>query len=386
MVRRHSSSLSPISSPCLSSGILSEGCSRRKLTAKLLGPLSGSACAVRTGEHKHRAFPSRAATGSLEENMLPLLQYWLSSRAVTYFFHVKWNFHRSAGSCCRPRPRPIFLSFNGLWAKIWHKKKTACSESNPVQSSRSVSTNCPRKGCRIEQRSDFRWRRAKLGNDIRRNSESIATKVCSQIGRKWNAIFESHIVTSLDSDTFQKSLWYVHWQPWFVPAGVVNSPVQPLSLATSPPQQVCIVSVVIYHQRPQFPIPFWGAVIAGLFLDRCPVLVISVPNFGSAACLLQDNLHCDDVFSLLPDRLYFWEFWEFGWSVWKGVWVFFLARFGSLYALRRATSAVLRFSGWYLSAGVLPVHLGNNGMVVVQFLHGFYCVGKGVVQKLLQVL
>ena len=37
---------------------------------------------------------------------------------------------------------------------------------------------------RIEQRSDFRWLRAKLGNDVRRDSESIATKVCSQIGRK----------------------------------------------------------------------------------------------------------------------------------------------------------------------------------------------------------
>ena len=46
--------------------------------AKLLGPRSGTAGAGRTGEHKHRAFPSRqqslrAATGSLEENMLPLL-------------------------------------------------------------------------------------------------------------------------------------------------------------------------------------------------------------------------------------------------------------------------------------------------------------------------
>ena len=48
--------------------------------AKLFGPLSCSAYAGWKGEHKHRAFPSRqqsllAATGSLEENMLPLLQY-----------------------------------------------------------------------------------------------------------------------------------------------------------------------------------------------------------------------------------------------------------------------------------------------------------------------
>ena len=44
-----------------------------------------SACAVWTGEHKHRVFPIlqqslRAATGSLEESMLALLLYWLGSR------------------------------------------------------------------------------------------------------------------------------------------------------------------------------------------------------------------------------------------------------------------------------------------------------------------
>ena len=97
--------------------ITPEGYSRRQskdLTAismaKLLGPRSGSACAGRTGKHKHRAFPSRrqslrTATGSLEEDVLPLLRYWLSStvqkvlmlfiyRAVTtdLFFHWKLNF------------------------------------------------------------------------------------------------------------------------------------------------------------------------------------------------------------------------------------------------------------------------------------------------------
>ena len=70
--------------------------------AKLLGPRSGTAWAGRTGEHKHRAFPSRrqslrAATGSLEENVLPLLRYRLSSRVkkvlMQIFFHWKWNFH-----------------------------------------------------------------------------------------------------------------------------------------------------------------------------------------------------------------------------------------------------------------------------------------------------
>ena len=67
--------------------ITPKGYSRRQLKvlaaksmAKLLGPRSGIAWAGWTGEHKHRVFPSRqqsllAATGSLEENVLPLLQY-----------------------------------------------------------------------------------------------------------------------------------------------------------------------------------------------------------------------------------------------------------------------------------------------------------------------
>ena len=81
-----------------------------KSMTKRLGPRSGTVGAGRTGENKHTAFPSRrqsllAATGSLEENVLPLLRYWLSSRvkkvltlcryqAATshFFFHVKWNF------------------------------------------------------------------------------------------------------------------------------------------------------------------------------------------------------------------------------------------------------------------------------------------------------
>ena len=52
--------------------------------------------------------------------------------------------------CCQPKQRPlfcsIFLSFIGLWVNIWHRNKIACSESNPVQSSRSKSRTCLRKG------------------------------------------------------------------------------------------------------------------------------------------------------------------------------------------------------------------------------------------------
>ena len=49
-----------------------------------------------------------------------------------------------------------------------------------------------------------------LGNDVWYDSESITTKVCSQIGRKWNVMFESHVVTSIDTiwqDEFRFSIW-----------------------------------------------------------------------------------------------------------------------------------------------------------------------------------
>ena len=61
---------------------------------------------------------------------------------------------------------------------------------------------------RIEQRSDYRWRRSKaFGNDVLPDSESIATKLCSQNSRISNAMFESHVVrevlvTSVDRTSF----------------------------------------------------------------------------------------------------------------------------------------------------------------------------------------
>ena len=51
--------------------------------------------------------------------------------------------------CHRPKQRPLFRSilrsFIGLWAKIGHWNKTACSESKPAQRSRSKSTISPKK-------------------------------------------------------------------------------------------------------------------------------------------------------------------------------------------------------------------------------------------------
>ena len=65
--------------------------------------------------------------------------------------------------------------------KIWHGCKSTCSKSNPVQSSRFKSTTCPRKGrvLRFELNSSATsdGDAQKLGNYVRRDSESIATKV-----------------------------------------------------------------------------------------------------------------------------------------------------------------------------------------------------------------
>ena len=126
-----------------------------------------------TGKHKYRVFPSwlqslLAGTDSLEENVLPLLQYWLSSRvnkvlilwkfwAASSHFFCMWNeifngYDRRTGSCCLPKQRPllrtIFRSFIGLWVEIWHRNKTSCSKLNLLQCCRSKLMTCPRKGRR----------------------------------------------------------------------------------------------------------------------------------------------------------------------------------------------------------------------------------------------
>ena len=55
-----------------------------------------------------------------------------------------WNWLLPAKAA--PIAASIFLSFIGLSVKIWlwYRNKTACTKSNPVQSSRSESTTCPR--------------------------------------------------------------------------------------------------------------------------------------------------------------------------------------------------------------------------------------------------
>ena len=113
--------------------------------------------------------------------------------------------------CCWPKQCPllcsIFLSVIGLWVKIWHKNKTACSKLNLVQSSRSKLTTCGRKGCLLRFKLNtgaaaLDGDTQKLENYVWRDSESIATKVCSQISRKSIAMFERHVVTSVDETIF----------------------------------------------------------------------------------------------------------------------------------------------------------------------------------------
>ena len=197
--------------------------------AERCGQRSCNAWACLTGKHKHRAFPSwwqslLASTGSLEENMLPLLWYWISLRvkkdwmlfkfwSVTSHFLFSCEMQFSMELVirrCRPMQCPllrsIFRSFVGFWVKIWHRNKTACSESNPVQSSRSKSTTCPVVGrlLRFESNSTVLTDGCaqKLGKDVWHDSESIATKLCSQIGRKRNVMFENSVLTSIDRTSF----------------------------------------------------------------------------------------------------------------------------------------------------------------------------------------
>ena len=191
---------------------------------------SGTAWACRTGEHKKRVFPGwlqylLAATCLLEENVLPLLLldllYWLSLRGKRFkcfayigqqlvFFHVKWNFDGIGDNLLPSKAAPSaplnIRSFIGLWVKIWLRNKTAFSEYYPVQSSRSELTTCPREGrlLRFELNSTVTsdGGEQKLWNNLWHDSESIATKVCGKISRKWNVMSESNVQTNIDRTSF----------------------------------------------------------------------------------------------------------------------------------------------------------------------------------------
>ena len=138
-----------------------------------------------------------------------LCKFWAQQTTFCFSCELKFSLELARG-CCRPKQRPslrsIFRSAIGLGVKIWHRNKTGCSKLIPIQCSRSKSMTYPRKGplLRLESNSTVTsdGGAQKLRNDIWHDSESIPTKVCSRIGRKWNAVFESHVVTSFYRTSF----------------------------------------------------------------------------------------------------------------------------------------------------------------------------------------
>ena len=91
-----------------------------------------------------------------------------------------------------------------------------------MQSSKSKSKTCQRKDHLLRFKLNSTATSdggAQLGNDVRRDSESIATKVWSQIRRKWNAMFESHVVTT--DQRWQDKLLFSIWR-FFEQSSFVN--------------------------------------------------------------------------------------------------------------------------------------------------------------------
>ena len=89
------------------------------------------------------------------------------------------------GRCCWPKQRPklcsIFLSFIGLWAKIWHRNKTTYSKLNPVQtlqSSRFKSMTCPKE----ENLLRFKLNSTETSNDC---AQKLGNDVCRRLVWFW---------------------------------------------------------------------------------------------------------------------------------------------------------------------------------------------------------
>ena len=112
---------------------------------------SSTAWADRTGEHKHREFLGRgqsslrAATGSLEESVQPLLLYWLSSRV------------KKVSMLCRYRA--VTTDFNFMWNEIFdgisfHMK--LLEEVVAEKLSKEVVANNFSKGQQLLERSCYR--------------------------------------------------------------------------------------------------------------------------------------------------------------------------------------------------------------------------------------
>ena len=127
----------------------------------------------------------------------------------------------SIRSCCQPKMCPlicsIFWSVIGVWVKIWHRINW--------QNHMSLIQSCAKQQIKIDHLSEKRASAQiqidssatsdggaqKLGNYVWNDSDLIATRlrVCSQICWNWNAMFESHVVTRVD--TGQDKLWFLIW-------------------------------------------------------------------------------------------------------------------------------------------------------------------------------
>ena len=83
---------------------------------------------------------------------------------------------------------------------FWIKSNQSLVTISPIGC--KWNATCPRKGCQLRFKlistATSEGCLQKLGNYVWHNSESITTKVCSQTSCKWNVMFESHVVTSVD--------------------------------------------------------------------------------------------------------------------------------------------------------------------------------------------
>ena len=135
-------------------------------------------------------------------------------RAATsqFFFHWKQNFHRIqnwrevvADQCCAHHFAKSFYH----WFVSEQKNDIGTKPHVPnwiLCKAAGVYKQLVRKGCLLRFESNSAatsdGSEQKLWNNVWRDSKSIATKVCSQFGSKWNVMFESHVVTSVDSTSF----------------------------------------------------------------------------------------------------------------------------------------------------------------------------------------
>ena len=141
----------------------------------------------------------------------------MGQRRVTFCFHVKWNFRWNWRNVVadQSNPQSFAQSFDqSLVSELKYDIKTKqdvlhrilCKAADlnwrPVQEKGVYSdTNWTAQRLQMAER-----KLEKLGNYVWHDSGSITTKVCSQNGRKQNAMFESHVVTSVERTSFD--LWF----------------------------------------------------------------------------------------------------------------------------------------------------------------------------------